>query len=427
MPDTVVIGGGVVGLCVALSLQRTGRTVTVLERSFPGAGASGHNAGALSIGDCAPIAMPGIVRSVPGMLRDPLSPIAINWPYLPRLGSWLTRFVLAGRRTEVERIAGAITALMEASLPAYSDLLAGSAAQQWLKPGGLLYGYATEESFARARFGIGLRERQGIAVTVLDKAEIADLHPLLDGRFRHGIYLPDAQHTPAPGELTRALARGFVDSGGRIETIAATGFERDGSTVGAVRTTSGRLPAGEVVIAAGAWSRRLARALGVRVPLDTERGYGVQLPNAGFGLRFPIISGDHHIALSPEPVGIRVAGTVEFGGLRAPAREERARRLSVAAGRIFPELVTSGSRWWMSYRPSMPDSLPVIGRAPGYDNAYLAFGHGHKGLAQAAITGRLIRQLADGMAPSVDLTPYRPERFRGSGWSGRETGRATGR
>jgi D-amino-acid dehydrogenase len=138
----------------------------------------------------------------------------------------------------------------------------------------------------------------------------------------------------------------------------------------------------------------------------------VRVPDAGFGLRFPVISGDYHIAVAPEPRGIRVVGTVEFAGLRAPARHERARRLEAAAERIFPELSAKGSPWWMSYRPSMPDSLPVIGRSPRFGNAFLAFGHGHKGLAQAAITGRLVQELADGNNTSVDLAPYRPERFR---------------
>lgn len=410
--DTIVVGGGVVGLCSALYLQRTGRSVTVLERTFPGAGASGHNGGAVSIGDCAPIAMPGVVRSVPAMLRDPLSPFAISWPYLPRIGPWLLRFIRAGRRSEVERIASAIAALMEVALPAYRPLISGTEAERRLRPGGVLYGFKSDESFAKAQYGIGLRERQGLSFKLLDDDAITGLDPLLAGRFRHGIYLPDAHHTPDPAEFTRALAQVFLDGGGRLVTTTVTGFDVQGDSVEGVRTSTGRRSAGEVVLTAGAWSRGLARQLSARVPLDTERGYGVQVPDAGFGLRFPVISGDHHIALSPEPRGIRIVGTVEFAGLDAPARRERARRLETAAQRIFPELSTKGASWWMSYRPSMPDSLPVIGRSPRFGNAFLAFGHGHKGLAQAAITGRLVQELADGNNTTVDVTPYRPERFR---------------
>jgi D-amino-acid dehydrogenase len=410
--DVLVVGGGVVGICAALYLQRTGRSVTVLERSAPGAGASGHNGGAISVGDCAPIAMPGIVRTVPRMLRDPLGPFAVSWPYMPRITPWLLRFLLAGRRAEVERIAAGIAALMQAALPAYGPLVIGGEAQRWLRPGGLLYGFATDKAFAAAQYGIGLRQRQELSFEVLGEREIGVLDPVLAGRFRHGIYLPEAHHTPDPREFTLALARTFEAGGGRIEQTAVTGFEGSGGTVHAVRTSGGRRTAGEVVLAAGAWSRRLARDLGARVPLDTERGYGVQLPAAGFGLRFPVISGDHHVAFSPEPVGIRVVGTVELAGLRATAKQERAERVTQVTQRVFPEVRTSGSRWWMSYRPSMPDSLPVIGRSPAYDNAFLAFGHGHKGLAQAAITGRLVQQVADDEPMTLDLAPYRPDRFR---------------
>ena len=415
-----MVGGGIVGICTALYLLETGRSVTVVEAQHPGWGASGHNGGAFSIGDCAPIATSGVIRSVPVMLRDPLSPMAIRWPYMPRLTPWLVRFLLASRRAEVDRIASGIAALMGGSMTGYEPLLAISpAAADLLSQQGLLYGYATDAAFAAAREGIRLRERHSTPHAVLDSADLADVDPQLGNRFRHGIYLPSARHTTNPGAFTRALASTFVALGGRLVTETVTAVETRGRRATAVRTSSGRRPVGEVVIAAGAWSRRLARELGASVPLDTERGYGVVLPDPGMTLRFPIISGDHHVALSPEPQGIRIVGTVEFAGLRAPANEERADRLTTAATRIFPGLGTAGSRWWMSYRPSMPDSLPVIGRSPGCDNAYLAFGHGHKGLAQAAITGRLVSELADGDRPSLDLAPYRPDRFRLAGRSHR--------
>lgn len=410
-PDAIVVGGGVVGVCVALYLQRTGRSVTIIERDHPGAGASGHNAGAFSIGDCAPMATPQVIRSVPNMLADPLSPFAISWPYLPRVSPWLVRFILSGRPAAVERIASAIAALMDAALPAYQPLLAGTEAENLIRPGGLLYGFQHEESFMKAQFGVGLRERRATAFEVVDGDDIAELDPLLAGRFRRGIYLPRAHHTTDPGAFTRALARNFIDGGGHIEAAAVTGFDRRGDTVHAVRTTAGRRPAGLVVLAAGAWSRRFARELGARVPLDTERGYGVQLPDPGLRLRFPLISGDFNVAISPDNPGIRIAGTVELAGLHTPAKAERAQRISTAARRIFPELRLTGSRWWMQFRPSLPDSLPVIGRAPGTANAYLAFGHGHKGLAQAAITGRLIQEVVDGIPPVVDLNPFNPTRF----------------
>lgn len=410
--DAVVIGGGVVGLCVGLHLLRSGRTVAVVERAEPGSGASGHNGGALSVGDCAPIAMPGAVRSIPRMLTDPLSPFALRWRYLPWAAPWLVRFLLASRRSRVEEISTALNSLMVASLGAFDALLHDTEAASLLHRGGLLHGYASETTSSETRFGIDLRARRACDVRVLDRAGIARLDPNLGRSFGSGIYLPAARFVTEPRRFTRALADRFVREGGRLLRAEATGFRRRDGRIEAVDTDAGPVATGSVVVAAGAWSRPLVRRLGFDVPLDTERGYGLTLPAPGVELPFPVISGDHHVGMAPDDAGLRIVGTVELAGLRAPPNATRWDRLERAARTVFPGLDTAGARRWMSYRPSMPDSLPVIARAPRQDNAYLAFGHGHKGLCQAAVTGELIRALMDGAEPAVDLTPFRPERFR---------------
>jgi D-amino-acid dehydrogenase len=410
-PDAVVVGGGLVGLCTALYLQRTGRTVTVVERGWPGDGASGHNAGVFSIGNCVPTATPGVVRSVPRMLRDPLSPLAIRWTYLPRLAPWLVRFLLASRRSTVERASVALHSLIELALDAYRPLIAGRDAEQLVRPGGLLYGYLDDRSFVAAGFDIELRARRGVVFEIVDNRRIEQLAPALAGRFGYGLYLPDAPYTVDSRRLTGALAAEMVAAGGELHCADVVDFQGGRRRVDAVVTSAGRIPTEAVVVAAGAWSRRLARRLGVRVPLDTERGYGVDLPDPGVSLGFPVISADHHFALTPTATGLRLSGTDELAGLAAPANYARADRLVEAAQTVFPELRADGATRWMSFRPSLPDALPVIGRAPGYANAYLAFGHGHVGLTLAAITGRLVQELADGKPPSVDLAPFRPDRF----------------
>jgi D-amino-acid dehydrogenase len=258
---------------------------------------------------------------------------------------------------------------------------------------------------------VELRSRRGVAFEVLDDARIAALHPPLAGRFRHGIHLPDALYTTDPRRLSEVLAGQLVADGGQIRREEVRGFETGRGRVQAVVTSTDRVPAGAVVIAAGAWSRPLARRLGVRIPLDTERGYGVDLPDARLPLPFPLISADHHFALTPTPTGLRLAGTDELAGLSAPPNYARADRLIAAARQVFPELGTGGAKRWMSFRPSLPDALPVIGRAPHHENAYLAFGHGHIGLTLAAVTGQVVQELVDGKPPSVDLEPFRPTRF----------------
>lgn len=416
-PDAVVVGGGVVGLCVGLHLLRSGRTVALLERAEPGSGASGHNGGALSVGDCAPIAMPGAVRSIPRMLTDPLSPFALRWTYLPRAAPWLIRFLLASRKARVEEISEALNSLMITSLGAYDALLRDTEAASLLHVGGLLYGYASETMSSETRFGLDLRARRACDVRVLDRDGVTRLDPNLGRRFGSGIYLPTARFTKEPQRFTRALAARFAGEGGHLIQAEATGFRQHGARIDAVETDAGPVATGSVVLAAGAWSRPLVRRLGYDVPLDTERGYGMILPRPNIELPFPVISGDHHFGVTPDDAGLRIVGTVEFAGLKAPPNLARCDRLERAARTVFPELDTTGARRWMSYRPSMPDSLPVIGRSPNQENAYLAFGHGHKGLCQAAITGRLIRELMDGKDPAVDVTPFRPDRF----WLGGRT------
>jgi D-amino-acid dehydrogenase len=409
--DAVVVGGGIVGICVALHLQATGRQVVVVERQHPGDGASGHNAGSFSVGDCLPVGTPGVIRAVPHMLWDPLSPLAIRWRYLPRLAPWLVRFALASRHRRVEAISVALQSLMAAAMDAYEPLIANTEAARHLRPGGILYTYCDADAQRSAQYGWDVRGRRGATFRLVDEADIEELDPVLAGRFSHGAYLPDAWFTPDPRGFTAALADELLRRGGELHQATAVGFETSGSRVAAVRTTAGALQAETVVIAAGAWSRRLVRQLDMDVPLDTERGYGVALPDPGFTLRRPVVSGDHHLALRPAREGLVLAGTAELAGLSAPPNWARSDKLVRVAKLLFPELRTDGAEPWMSFRPSMPDSLPVIGPVPSHLNAYLAFGHGHKGLAQAAITGRLVQELLDGDPPTIDPEPFRPTRF----------------
>ena len=410
--DLVVIGGGIVGVCVALHALATGRRVTVAERGTPGWSASGHNAGVLAVAEPMPTGEPAVVRKVPRMLRDPLSPLAIRWSYLPPLAPWLVRFMLASRGRRVEAIGESLYGLTAHVLDAYRPLLdACPQAARLVRDGGALQVYGEDASFAGAQLALRLRRRLGASFDVLDDDGIAAQDPFLAGRFRHAIHFPDWWSTTDPEALTLALADQFQDRGGAMLRAEVHRLVVRGSAVRGVETSAGDIDAGETVIAAGAWSRRLVRQLDFDVPLDTERGYGVDLPTPGFGLRFPVVSGDHHFAMTPLRTGLRLAGTAELAGLAAPPNYARADTLVKAARLAFPELQTEGARPWMAFRPSMPDSLPVIGRAPRHEGVYLAFGHGHKGLGQAAITGKLIRELLDDEEPTVDLTPFRPTRF----------------
>jgi D-amino-acid dehydrogenase len=355
--------------------------------------------------------MPGVLREVPGMLLDPLGPLAIRWTYLPRIAPWLVRFVAASRPSRVEAIAAALRPLLAAAIDAYLPLLEAAGATDMLQRNGWLCLYETDESFRDAQYGIELQRRLGVTVEVLKAEEIRQAEPSLAPIYRHAVLSPENAHVLDPYRLAQRLAETIVRRGGRIERRALVGFEFNGGRPVAARTAEGPMPFDAVVIAAGAWSRPLARALGRDVPLDTERGYHITLPSPGVMPRRPIYSGDHSFAVAPLEIGLRFAGTVELGGLKAPPNYERAEKLLTHARRMFPGLETRGASRWMGFRPSMPDSLPVIGTVPGLPNAVLAFGHGHLGLTLGAITGKLTAALALDRPPALDVTPYRAERF----------------
>ncbi|MGH9246524.1 MAG: NAD(P)/FAD-dependent oxidoreductase [Acidimicrobiales bacterium] len=409
--DAVVVGGGIVGICTARYLQRSGRTVTVIERGRPGDGASGHNGGVFNVGECVPTGTPGVLRSVPKMLRDPMSPLVIRYRYLPRLAPWLTRFVLASRASRVEQIAVALQSLTARAMDGYQPLLEGTTAEPLVHTGGALFAYRHHDVFARDRFAHDLRTRRAVKFDLLDDTAITALDPALAGRFERGVHLPEAHFTNDPERLTRELAAQFTANGGTLLHASVDRLERRNGRVHAVATTTGSIRTDTVVIAAGAWSRRLVRQLGLDVPLDTERGYGVHLPDPGITVKLPVIVPDFHVAFRATPTGLQLSGVDELASVSAPPDYALADRIIRAAQIIFPELRTDGATRWMHCRPSLPDSLPIIGAVPRYPNAYLAFGHGHKGLCLGAITGKLVQELIDDKPTSVDVEPFSPTRF----------------
>ncbi len=409
--EVTIVGAGIVGICCALYLRREGYPVTLIDAEGPGEGASSGNAGLIADGSCLPISLPGMAARVPAMLMDPLGPLTIRWGHLPRLAPWLARFLAAGGKDRVEAISAAMHALYRHALADLEPLVKEARAENLLRREGRLEVFRTEASFEKTAFTRELQRRRGVDFEILEAGAIRELEPALAQPMAKGIRFPSQGHTTDPLALCRALAEHFEQKGGTILRERVTGIEMGAGGPRAIETEGGRRPVALLVLAAGAFSRRLAARLGSRLPLDTERGYHVMLPNPGIEVRRPLISGDHKFAITPMDGGLRLAGTVELAGLTAPPNYARADRLVEAARTVFGEIDTRGATRWMGFRPSMPDSLPVIGRAPRHNNVFFAFGHGHLGLTGAGTTGRLIADLVAGRQPAIDLTPYRPERF----------------
>jgi len=408
----VVLGTGIVGTCAGAWLQRDGHRITFISPVPPGEACSFGNAGSLSPSACLPVGMPGMWKQVPAWLRDPEGPLRIRPSYLPVVLPWLLRFVRASQPREVVRIAGALRSLLAPIFDSYAPLLEHAGAQHLVQRTGCLYVYGSQQSAARWKWGMDLRRSLAVELRDIDSEELAQIEPDLKGRFRFGILAPENGSTLDPEALVKSLHARCVADGAAMVAGSAQSFDRRGDAVLAVRLSDGRtIECDGVVVAAGAWSRALAADLGLRVPLETQRGYHVTVQSSNLALRHTVMAPEYNLMINPMAMGLRLAGSVEFAGLQPPPDYRRADVLLQKGREIFPHLDTSRTTRWMGHRPCLPDSLPVIGRAPRLANAWLAFGHGHIGMCGGATTGREIAHLVAGRAPQVDLAPFRPDRF----------------
>ena len=407
----VVIGAGIVGVCCATYLQRQGRRVTLIDRLPPGEACSFGNAGSLSPGSCVPNPMPGNLAKVPGWLMRDDGPLTIRWRYLPRLMPWLVRFIRAGTPQRVEAAADALAMLHSPTVDLYQALAREAGVADLVRPSDYLHVYGSEASYAGSEYAWRIRRERGARFDELSAVDVRELEPDLSRHYVRGVLLHDQGYTVNPSRLVKALAAQLVREGAEIRQEEVTGFDVSAGRVAAVRTSTDRIGADEVVIAGGAWSRRLTDALGLRIPLDTERGYHATVAHAGVRVGRPIMEGDYKFLATPMEMGVRFAGMVELAGVDAPMSRQRAETVVRLARRMFPALEITEVSQWMGCRPSMPDGLPVISRSPAHGNVYLAFGHGHTGLIGGPMTGRIIAGLVTGQPLNVDISPFRADRF----------------
>lgn len=411
----IVIGGGVIGVCSALWLQRAGKQVVLIEPDEIGMGSSFGNAGCFNVSSVIPMSMPGTLRKVPHYLMDPLGPLVIRPAYLPKILPWLIRFVLAGTRARVTAQASALRPLLANSYDSYQPLAKGTAAADLIRLQGHIIAYHTEADFAGDALAWQLRRDNGVEFEVLRGEALRAREPALAKDIALGVWLPQNGHTVNPLAFVTALANNFRAAGGKIERARAVGFELSGERLAAIRTSSGTLPAAKAVIACGARSKALATSLGDRIPLDTERGYHVVISDPEVMPQVPITDASGKFVASPMATGLRLAGTVEFAGLDAPADYSRARQLLPQGKRLLPGLAGDYPEerlsLWMGCRPSIPDSLPVIGAARHCRDVVYAFGHGHVGLAGGSRTGMLVRDLLLDLPHSIPAEPFSPRRF----------------
>jgi D-amino-acid dehydrogenase len=406
-----VIGAGVVGLACASQLQMRGHAVTVVDARLPGSYCSHGNAGSLSRASCVPLGLPGVWRKVPGWLTDPTGPLAIPPRYALKIAPWLWRFWRSTSLRRVNEIADALHPLLDVSIDKWRALAAWAGVPELIRQDGYAFVYESEAAYLGDALGRQLRRERGVGIELLTGAAIRDFDPALSPAITHMVFMPEQGHVPNPPRLSSALAGRLRAGGAKFVDSNARRFELVDGRVARVITDQGPVEVDAVVVAAGAHSNELSSQLGSRVPLETERGYHVMLESPSVQPRIPVCSGEGKYFATPMEGGLRVAGTVELSGLEAAPNYARADGLLDSARQLFPGLAHGKVERWMGHRPSLPDSMPVIGRSPRVPNAFFAFGHGHVGLTAAAPTAELIADEIEARASFMNTAVFRADRF----------------
>ena len=407
----VVIGAGVIGVSVALELQRRGHDVCILDREGVAAQASAGNAGAFAFSEIEPLATPGIMRKAPKWLVDPLGPLSVPPAYALKIAPWMLRFWRASRSDRYRRSLTAQADLMQLTSAALERQAASVEGEALLQRDGQLQLYEGAAEYRASLPAWKVRKDHGIAFDLLESPQaIAEVQPGLSPRFTHAGFTPNWLNTTDPKRWVGHLAQVFTDRGGQIEKQDILGLKPSGDGVD-IHMQGTVTHAPKVVVCAGAWSHHLARTLGDPIPLETERGYNTTLPQGAFDLKLHLSLPNHGFVISRINGGVRVGGAVELGGLHLPPNYKRADTLLDKAAQFLPGLDTGGGTQWMGFRPSLPDSLPVIGASPRTSNVVYAFGHGHVGLTQSAGTAELVGALIDRETPPIPTEAFSASRF----------------
>ncbi|MGB3179062.1 MAG: FAD-dependent oxidoreductase [Albidovulum sp.] len=409
--EIAVVGAGVIGLAIAYRLALGGREVMILDPEPPGSGASYGNAGTIADYAVQPVGTPGVLRNLPSLLFDKTSPLAIRRAALPTLAPWLMRFARQSLPAAARRNAVTLAGLLADAAPRWRDLAIEIGAAGLMQDRGCLYLYEHLNHRRAAEADIAFRKDLGITVEMLSSDELAKLEPdlpLMDGG---GAYFPQALFMTDPGRMVAALATAARAAGVQFRKARVDHLQRDNGRV-SLSGAGLSLVADRVVLAAGAHSRALARQAGDRVPLETERGYHVEYDMKTPRLSRPSCPTSRGFYMCPMAGRLRVAGTVELGGLTAPASQHRIDQLDKGARAIFADLPPP-SRSWMGFRPSLPDSLPVIGASCAGPDVIHAFGHGHIGLTLAPATAAIVEGILSANDPNAAGNALGPGRFRG--------------
>lgn len=390
--EVVVVGAGVVGVATALALQSYGVAVTLIDRGEPGMECSYGNSGAISPGSVAPLALPGILKTVPGMLLNQDGPLSIAWKHFPKAASWLVAFAQSAEPKRVAAAAARLNELYHGAVDAHETLAQRLGVPELFIRQGHLHLYPDAAAAEKDAMGWKLREQYGYQAEQLDRADIEALEPHAPQGYAHGRYLADHGTILNPLRYVQAMADAFVRRGGTLvrAEVRALHITPDGWSVKTGEAALDRQRWTQVVVAAGAWAPQLLRPLGMLLPVESQRGYHAQFAGARHLVGRTVVLADKKVFIAPMEGGLRVGGTVEIAGLKAPPNPRRAASIERIAREAFPALAQHQAEHWMGHRPCLPGSVPVVGHIDTIPGLWLAVGHGHLGLTGSLPTAQRI-------------------------------------
>ena len=405
-----IVGGGIQGVCNALFLQKKGFQVTLFDREDPGSQAASYgNAGHFSPYASVPVNRPDILTDVPAMLLSSTGPLALKWNYIPKMIPWFLKFIKNCSKKNMMHTAKNMHQILDLALPAYDELFEEVDLSGLVENKGIMYIW-NDQNLKSRELEINIRNEIGAEQQLLSKSEIHDLEPNIKNIYHAGVFYKKARHARNPGKIWVKLFENFLEKGGKFLKLNIQNLDFDENNP-VVRSETQRFIFDKLVICCGAFSKKLTDKLHENIPLDTERGYHIHFKDFDHLISRPVVFQNRGFGMTPMEQGLRVVGTVEFGGLENPISKSRIKNLVDNAKYLLDGLPDHHDDEWLGFRPTLPDYLPVIGPSKNYDNVFYSFGHHHLGWTLAAISGKIISKMISKENTNLDLKPYSSLRF----------------
>jgi len=404
-----VVGAGIQGVCSALFLQKKGYEVTLFDRDEPGSSAASYgNAGHFSPYASIPLNRPDILFDIPAMLISSTGPLALKWNYIPRMIPWFLKFLKNCSTKNMMHTAKYMHQILNIALPAFDELFEEIDLSGLVENKGIMYIW-NDQNLKSRELEINVRNEIGAEQQLLNKNEIHDLEPNIKKFYHAGVFYKKARHTRNPGKIWLKLFNLFLSKGGKFKksNVETINFSEEKPII---KTTENSFNFDKILIACGAFSKILTDQINEKIPLDTERGYHIHFKDCDHLISRPIVFLNKGFGMTPMEQGLRVVGTVEFGGLKNKISKSRIKNL-VNNAKFMLDGLPEHEDEWLGFRPTLPDYLPVIGPSKNYKNVFYSFGHHHLGWTLGAISGKIISQMIANENTNLNLEPYSSKRF----------------